>query len=105
MKKEVEALGQGRGRMWVDWGSTVVLLGGPCPPSSETQVPGTSLEKKQIHRSQMRGHPTPSRGKPGLPSPGPFLCRPCSIPPPGAKVSSLLGPGGTQPFDTFFTDR
>lgn len=73
--------------MWVDRGSTVVLLGGPCPPSSETQVPGTSLEKKQIHGFQMRGHPTPSRGKPGLP----ITCRPRSIH--SSRGKGLIPPG------------
>ena len=93
VKKEVGDSGSGEGQ---DAGR----LGQYCgPPSSETQVPGTSLEKKQIHRFQMQGHPIPSRGvSQAFPSPGPFLCRPLSIHssrgkdliPPGAWRHSLL---------------
>ena len=78
--------------MRVDWGSTVVLLGGPCPPSSETQILGTSLEKKQIHRFQMWRHPTPSRGvSQAFPLPGTFLCRPRSIH--SSRGKDLISPG------------
>ena len=78
--------------MLVDWGSTVVLLGGPCPSSSETQVPGSNLEKRQIHRFQMWGHPTPPHSEvQARPSHhlDPFSADPAPFTPPGAKISSL----------------